>query len=88
MKALESYRQACSLNPSAVSTFLVAGDLAARLGMHAQAVEIYSRAVAASPAKLEALDGLIRALRRVGGRAADAQAYQSYRDAITVRRGK
>ena len=87
-KALESYKQACALRPGAVKTFLAAGALAARIGMHAQAVEIYSRAVAASPTSLDALDGLVRALRRVGGRTEDAQAYQGYRDSITAARKK
>lgn len=89
-KALECYRNACSLNSGAVSTFLTAGALAAKLGMHAQAVEIYSRAVAANPMSLEALDGLIRELRHSGVKdaASDAQAYQNYRSAITVRRKK
>ncbi|MBO7683570.1 MAG: tetratricopeptide repeat protein [Kiritimatiellae bacterium] len=86
-KALEAYRRACVLRPGAVKeAFLPAGALAARLGMHAQAVEIYSRAVAASPASFDALDGLVRALGKVGGRAKDAQAYQDYRKSITVRR--
>ena len=88
MKALENYKRACVLRPGSVKTFLTAGALAARLGLHAQAVETYSRAVAASPTSLEALDGLIRALGRVGGRAKDAKAYQGYRDSLTVRRGK
>ena len=88
-KALDGYRRACVLRYSAVKeAFLPAGALAAKLGMHAQAVEIYSRAVAASPTSLDALDGLIRGLRRVGGRAKDAQAYQSYRDSVVVRRKK
>ena len=87
-KALEFYKRACVLRPGSVSTFLTAGALAAKLGLHAQAVEIYSRAVAASPTKAEALDGLVRALTKVGGRAKDAQAYQRYRDSITVRRKK
>ena len=87
-KALESYRHACALRPGAVKTFLEAGALAARIGMHAQAVEIYSRAVAADPTSFDALDGLIRALRRVGGRTKDAQAYQLYRESITASRKK
>ena len=88
VKALESYKHACALRPGAISTFLEAGTLAARIGMHAQAVEIYSRAVAADPASLDALDGLIRALRRVGGRTKDAQAYQLYRESIAASRKK
>ncbi|MBQ3290692.1 MAG: tetratricopeptide repeat protein [Kiritimatiellae bacterium] len=87
-KALESYRHACALRPGAISTFLEAGALAVRIGMHAQAVEIYSRAVAADPTSFDALDGLIRALRRVGGRTKDAQAYQLYRESITASRKK
>ena len=87
-KALESYRHACTLRPGAISTFLEAGVLAYKIGMYAQAVEIYSRAVAADPASFDALDGLIRALRRVGGRTKDAQAYQLYRESITASRKK
>jgi len=83
-KALESYRKACVLRPSAVSTFLTTGALAARLGFHAQAVEVYSRAVAASPTSLDALDGLIRSLRKVGGQAKAADAYQAYRTMVAA----
>jgi len=85
-KALESYRKACVLRPSAVSTFLTTGALAAKLGYHAQAVEIYSRAVAANPASIDALDGLIRALRKVGGQAKAADAYQSYRTLVSAKK--
>jgi len=87
-KALECYRKACVLRPSAVSTFLSTGALASRLGFNAQAVEIYSRAVAANPASLEALDGLIRSLRKVGGQQKAADAYQGYRTLLSVKRGK
>ena len=85
-KAFESYRRACELSPSSVKTFLTAGALATKLGNNAQAVEIYSRAVAASPASLDALDGLIRALRKVGNKEKIAQAYQLYRDSVSARR--
>ena len=78
-KAFESYRTACALRPSAVSTFLAAGSLAAKLGLNLQAVEIYSRAVAANPNSSDAIDGLIRALRKVGGKEKIAAAYQAYR---------
>ena len=81
-KAFENYRIACMLRPSAVSTFLTAGSMAAKLGLTLQAVEIYSRAVAANPASLEAIDGLIRALRKSGGKAKVAEAYQRYRDSL------
>ena len=87
-RALDSYKAACSLRPSAVSTFLAAGELAAKLGQHATALELYSRAVAANPADISAIDGLIRALRKVGGRKADADAYQSYRDSLSQRKTK
>ena len=78
-KAFENYKVACTLRPSAVTTFLTAGALAAKLGMTLQSVEIYSRAVAANPTSLEAIDGLIRALRKSGGKARVAEAYQQYR---------
>ena len=78
-RALDCYRIACTVRPSAVSTFLVAGSMAAKLGLTLQTVEIYSRAVAANPASLEAIDGLIRALRKSGGKAKVAEAYQQYR---------
>ena len=81
-KAFENYKIACMLRPSAVSTFLVAGSMAAKLGLTLQAVEIYSRAVAANPTSLEAIDGLIRALRKSGGKAKIAESYQRYRDSL------
>lgn len=83
-KALEKYRLACALRPGAVKTFLEAGELAAKIGMYGQAVEIYSRAVAANPASIPAVDGLIKALRKVGGRQKEAAAYQRYRDSISA----
>ena len=52
--------------------------------MYGQAVEIYSRAVAANPASIPAVDGLIKALRKVGGRQKEAAAYQRYRDSISA----
>ena len=82
-RAFASYKQACILRTSAVSTFLAAGDLATKLGYYGEAVEIYSRAVASNPASLDAIDGLIRALRRVGGKQKLAIAYQRYRDGLT-----
>ena len=82
MKAFESYKTACTLNESAISTYLTAGALAAKLGLHAQAVEIYSRALAASPNSIDAADGLIRALRKAGGQQKAADAYQAYRDSL------
>ena len=82
-KAFENYRTACALRPSAVTTFLTAGSLAAKLGLNLQTVEIYSRAVAANPNSLDAIDGLIRALRKIGGKERVAAAYQAYRLSLT-----
>jgi len=87
-KSLECYKRACTLRPSAVSTFLATGELASRLGHSAVAVEAYSRALAANPASLEAIDGLIRALRKVGGRNLVAQAYQNDRNQLTAKSAK
>ena len=83
-KALEKYKLACSLRPGAVKTFLEAGELASKIGMYGQAVEIYSRAVAANPSSIPAIDGLIKALRKVGGRQKEAAAYQRYRDSLST----
>ena len=88
VKALESYKNACTLRPSAVSTFLATGALAGRLGYHAQAVQVYSRALAANPTSVEALDGLIRSLKRVGSKTSLAQAYQRYRDSLVSSKRK
>ena len=85
-KAFENYKLACALRPGAISTFLKTGDLAARLGYHAQAAEIFSRAVAASPTSITAIDGLIRALQRSGGNKDEARAYQLYRESIPLKR--
>ena len=81
-KAFEAYKSACALSPSAVSTFLATGSLAVKLGYSSQAVEIYSRAVAANPTSLEAIDGLIRVLRKGGKADKVATAYQKYRDSL------
>jgi len=83
-KAFEMYKLACSLRPGAVKTFIEAGEFATKIGMHGQAVEIYSRAVAANPGSIPAIDGLIKALRKVGGRQKEASAYQRYRDSVSA----
>ena len=86
-RALDSYKAACSLRPSSVSTFLAAGELATAVKQNATAVELYSRAVAADPSNISAIDGLIRSLRKTGdGKTADA--YQRYRDTISARKAK
>lgn len=83
-KALATYRTACSLKPSAVATLVEAGALAERLALPAQAREIYSRAVAANPASIDAIDGLYRSIRKANGDRKVAQAYQAYRDILPV----
>ena len=81
-KAFENYKIACLLSPSAVSTFLTTGSLAMKLGYSSQAVEIYSRAVAANPTSHDAIDGLIRALSKGGKADKVTTAYQKYRDSL------
>ena len=87
-RALDNYKAACSLRPGAIATFLTAGNLAMKLKQYATAAELYSRAVAANPADISAIDGLIRALRNAGGQTKVADAYQRYRDTIPVRKAK
>jgi len=79
---------ACLLRPSAVSTFLAAGALAMKIGAGAQAVEIYSRAVAADPNNASALDGLVRAFRKTGTKAnlRLAADYDAYRQSLAKRK--
>ena len=84
-RALKAYRRACALRAGAVSTFIEAGALAARLGQVATAREIYSRAIAANPASVEALDGIVRAFRRIGGDQKAGAAYYGY---LKMIRGK
>ncbi len=86
-RALDMYKEACALRPSAVRTYITTGELAARLGQHATACEIYSRAVAANPSDISAIDGLIRALGKTG-HPKEAAAYQRYRETIPVRRAR
>lgn len=85
-KTLEHYRTACALKTSALKTFVTTGDLAYKLGQYATAVEVYSRAVAANPSDITAIDGLIRSLGKVGGRKKIAAAYQDYRDFVSAPR--
>ena len=86
-RALDCYKTACSLRPSSVSTFLAAGELATAIKQNATAVELYSRAVAADPSNLSAINGLIRALRKTGDDKT-ADAYQRYCDTISARKAK
>lgn len=82
LKALENFKTACSLRPGAFSTFIRAGELAEKLSLHSQAVEIYSRAIAADPSSAVAVDGLIRSLRRAGMGKKTILAYQRYREIL------
>ena len=81
-KALDCFKSACALRPGAFSTYLKAGELAERLSLHAQAVEIYSKAVAANPSSLAAVDGLINAFRRAGSPKKVISAYRQYREIL------
>lgn len=78
-RALEYYCRACKLNPSSTSTFIAAGELAASIGNHLTARELYSRAVAADRTNVTAIDGLIRSLRK-NKQKNTADAYQLYRE--------
>ena len=86
-KALECYLKACKIRPGSVKTLIATGTLAAKLDNPAVAVEAFSRAVAADPANITAIDGLIRALRR-SGRASTGSLYQEYRDSLSVKKAK
>lgn len=85
-KALENYRLACALRPSDASILITAGALAAKLNFHSVSSDLYSRALAAKPNSLDAIDGLIRALRKEGGKNNIANAYQRYRDSLPKRK--
>ena len=82
VRTFECYRTVCQLSPGKTSAFLKAGKLAYDLGRYGEAVEIYSRAVAANPSSIDAIDGLIRSLQRTGGNQKIAAAYQKYRESI------
>ncbi|MBQ6136149.1 MAG: tetratricopeptide repeat protein [Kiritimatiellae bacterium] len=80
-EALKYYKDATSLRPSDRATLMKVGELATKLGSGASAVEAYSRAVAAAPNDISAIDALIRALGRAGNRGS-AAVYQRYRDFV------
>ena len=87
--ALANYQLACTLRYGAVGTFVAAGNLAYQLGQYMRASEIYSRAIAANPNSIDAIDGLIRSLQKIGGEKAKlAQAYQRYRDFLKPSKGR
>ena len=84
-KAYEAYAAACRLRSTEIKTFLATGELAMSLKLYASAVEIYSRAIAARPQDISAIDGLIRALRQCK-RFKAADVYQRYRETIPVKK--
>ncbi|MBP5286238.1 MAG: hypothetical protein ILO34_09090 [Kiritimatiellae bacterium] len=84
--ALNLYKTACILNAGSSKAFIAAGNLAYSMSQWANSTEYYSRAVAADPANITAIDGLIRSLRKTGGKGKIADAYQKYRESIPVRR--
>ena len=73
--ALKAYQKACKIRPSAIKLHLDAGNLAMRIEKWAVAVELYSRALSASPTSVEAVKGLVAALEKQG----DSQAASVYR---------
>ena len=81
-KTLEYYKLACSLRPSAVSTYITAGSVAEKLAHWAEAREIYSRAVAANPNSREALSGLVRAMQKVNEKRSVIEAYRLYLETL------
>jgi len=84
--ALACYQTACALKPGAIKALLTVNRLATALGNVAVAGEACSRAVAFDPKNAEAIDGLIRALRKQGGaNAKTAALWQSYRDQLKRR---
>ncbi|MBO6067037.1 MAG: tetratricopeptide repeat protein [Kiritimatiellae bacterium] len=85
-KQLEVYTTACKLQPGSTATLLSTANLAARLGFHASALDLYSRALATDSANLTALDGLIKAIKKVGGKNDIAAAYQEYRGELASKR--
>lgn len=85
LEALKYYKVACALRPGAKDVHLHTGELALKLGQTAVAVETFSRAVAASPGDITAIDLLIRALQKAG-RGKTAAVYQKYRETIPVRK--
>lgn len=84
-EALKCYKNAAKIRPSSRDALMSAGSLATKLGQHASAVEAFSRAVAARPTDVTAIDGLIRALRKCD-RPKAANVYQEYRNGISAPR--
>ncbi len=86
-RQLEAYKLACELQSGNTDTLLKAAQLAYKYKDHtAEAVDLYSRALATDPSNLQALDGLIASIRKLGGKEDVAKVYQSYRDDLAARR--
>ncbi len=83
-EALGYYKIAAELRPGSRDTLMKVGDLAMKVSNGVTAAEAYSRAVAARPNDVSAIDGLIRALRKSGD-AKSAAVYQKYRDGLPKR---
>lgn len=80
--ALKQYCKAVELKPNSVSTLLEAGKLALDADNPMTAERLYSMAVAANPLKLDSIDGLIRAHRKISRNSSKARLYQKYRDML------
>ena len=83
---LKAYRVACALQPSNTQLLITTADLAFRLNFQATALELYSRALATNPVDLNALDGLVKCIKKVGGKQEVAAAYEAYRAELAARR--
>ena len=81
-RALEAYLAAVKLKPMSTTTLLEAAQFAVKLKQPLTAERLYSMAVAANPVKFDAIDGLIRAQRKLPGKSKTASQYQKYRDRL------
>ncbi len=84
-EALKYYRRAAQLRPSSRDTLMTVGDLAMKVNNPVTAVEAYSRALAARPSDVIALDKLIVALQKTGDKKS-AAVYSKYRDSLFKRK--
>lgn len=86
-RQLEAYKLACELQGGNTDILLKAAQLAYKYKDHtADAVDLFSRALASDPSNIQALDGLIASIRKLGGKEDVAKAYQSYREDLAARR--
>ena len=80
-KALDAYLDACRVNPNALSVFLDAGRLAEGIQNWSTAGGRYSRALAINQKSLDAIDGMIRVMRKTGLPKV-AALYEEYRKTV------